>query len=223
VDVLKTVGRITGLAFEAMLGAVRAGVSQRDLYAVFSSEAATLGADRVGYFTIHHGTGSDRRTNASPSDTILSSGDMVWVDVGLIYRGYWSDFVRMAVVGDVSPERREEYRFVHATSRMLMDRIRPGMMSSEVMSWAEEAFQRSGRTIGNATRIGHGLGLDITEPPSIVGGDTTPLVAGMTLAIEPGTSSDLGYFVVEENFVLGADGVEFLSPPAPNELPSIGG
>jgi Xaa-Pro aminopeptidase len=223
VQVLKDVGRMTGQAFDAMLGAIRPGVSQRELYAAFSAEAATRGADRVGYFTIHHGTGSDRRSNASPSDALLAAGDMVWVDAGLIHRGYWSDFVRMAVVGEVSRERREEYRFVHDVSRRLMDRIRPGTLSSEVMAWAEEAFRDAGRAVGNATRIGHGLGLDITEPPSIVGGDPTPLVAGMTLAIEPGTASDLGYFVVEENFVVGPDGVELLSPPAPDELPSISG
>jgi Xaa-Pro aminopeptidase len=221
IKVLQTVGRMTGQAFDAMLGAIRPGISQRELYAAFSAEAATRGADRVGYFTIHHGTGSDRRSNASPSGAVLARGDMVWVDAGLVHRGYWSDFVRMAVVGDVSRERREEYRFVHDVSRMLLDRIRPGTLSSEVMGWAEDAFRDAGRTVGNATRIGHGLGLDITEPPSIVGGDPTPLVAGMTLAIEPGTASDLGYFVVEENFVVGPDGIELLSPPAPNELPSI--
>jgi Xaa-Pro aminopeptidase len=223
IEVLKGVGRITGLAFDAMLAAIRPGISQRELYAVFGAEAARLGADRVGYFTIHHGTGSDRRSNASPSDAVLARGDMVWVDAGLIQRGYWSDFVRMAVVGDVSRERRAEYRFVHDVSRMLMDRIRPGTLSSEVMAWAEDAFRAAGRAVGNATRIGHGVGLDITEPPSIVGGDPTPLVAGMTLAIEPGTASDLGYFVVEENFVVGVEGTELLSAPAPAELPSVSG
>jgi Xaa-Pro dipeptidase len=211
---------MTGLAFDALHAAVRPGATQRDLYAAFSSTAASLGADRVGYFSIHNGTGADRRTNASPSDSALAKGDLVWVDAGLIYQGYWSDYVRMVAVGDASDKRRDEYRFVHDVSRDLLSRIRSGVRSAEVMTWAEEAFARGGRSIGNATRIGHGLGLDITEPPSIVGGDETVLTAGMVLAIEPGTSTDLGYFVVEENFVVQADGIELLSVPAPDQLPA---
>lgn len=221
IAVLKEVGRMTGAAFEAMFSAVRPGATQRDLFSEFSAAAARTGADRVGYFSIHNGTGADRRSNASPSDQALLGGDLIWVDAGLIYHGYWSDFTRMAVIGDADPKRRAEYRFVHDVSRELMATIHPGVVAEEVMAWCKGAFERSGRTIGNATRIGHGLGLDITEPPSIVAGDQTVLVPNMTLAIEPGVASDLGYFVVEENFVLGPDEVDLLSPPAPDELPSI--
>ena len=221
VAALREAGRITGLAFDALLAEVRPGVTQRDLYATFNQTAATLGADRVGYFSIHHGLGQDQRSNASPSSGKLARSDLLWMDAGVVYDGYWSDFTRMALVGAADPHRNRFYRFVHDASAQLLAMVRPGIRASDLMHHCETLFAAEGFAIGNATRIGHGVGLDITEPPSIVGNDDTELREGMVLAIEPGIRTESGYFVVEENFVVTANGASLLSPRAPADLPVI--
>ena len=82
-------------------------------------------------------------------------------------------------------------------------------------------FAERGVQIANASRVGHGIGTSITEPPSLIRGDTTPLVSRTALAIEPALRTAEGYFVVEENLVITDAGHEFLSVPCEPELPVV--
>lgn len=216
---LKMAGRITDAAFDAALGEVRAGLTELDVYRRFSVTCAELGAEPPSYFAMHSGRGNDTRPNRWPTDRVLETGDVIWIDAGTTYRGYWSDFTRMISIGDPDPARKAAYRFVHDTAAELLAAVRPGVTCASLMEIGRAAFERAGRAIGNATRMGHGLGLDLTEPPSIVDGDDTVLEPGMTIALEPGFRGDIGYFVVEENVVVTESGFDYLSVPAPHELP----
>ncbi|MDP5346995.1 MAG: M24 family metallopeptidase, partial [Paracoccaceae bacterium] len=74
----------------------------------------------------------------------------------------------------------------------------------------------------DAGRLGHGLGMQLTEQPSLIPADHTPLAPGMVLTLEPGmVVSEDRIMVHEENIVLRADGPELLSPRAPHDLPVI--
>ena len=218
---MREIGRITGLAYDALIAIARPNVSLRDLFEEFASTLIRHGADRVGYFAIHAGKGDDRRPNAPPSQQRLSSGDVVWIDAGGVMSGYWSDFTRMLAIGDPGTNRRDAYAFVYRSSRELLSLLRPGMAAAEVMAACRDIFARGNRQIGNSTRIGHGLGLDITEPPSLFADDDRLLTDHMVLAIEPGLGDDSGYFVVEENVELVMGGRQLLSPPAPEHLPIV--
>jgi Xaa-Pro aminopeptidase len=71
-------------------------------------------------------------------------------------------------------------------------------------------------------RVGHGSGMDMTEPPSIAPFDSTPLRAGMVIHIEPKMIYDYGPFQLEEVVAVTEKGYEFLAPPAPKALPVAG-
>jgi Xaa-Pro aminopeptidase len=73
--------------------------------------------------------------------------------------------------------------------------------------------------MGGASRIGHGIGIELTEPPSIIDGDETVLVEGMTLSIETGLADWDGYFLMETNLVITNSGSDVLSSPASTTLP----
>jgi Xaa-Pro dipeptidase len=217
---LREVGRITGLAFDASIATARQGATELEAFREFAATCLKLGASRPGYFAMHSGRGQDTRSNRWPSERRLERGDLVWMDAGASYRGYWSDYTRMVSLGKPTQAQAGSYRFVYDVSRAILSLVRPGVTCEELMHECRRAFASTGRQIGNATRIGHGVGMDLTEPPSVVEGDTTRLEAGMVLAIEPGLRTDLGYFVVEENIVVTDTAFEYLSIPAPAQLPA---
>ena len=70
-------------------------------------------------------------------------------------------------------------------------------------------------------RIGHGTGLDLSEPPSIMLNEPGVLKAGMVLYIEPNCQTAEGNFMVEESYLITEDGCERLGGAAPDELPEI--
>jgi Xaa-Pro dipeptidase len=73
-----------------------------------------------------------------------------------------------------------------------------------------------------ASRVGHGIGLDLAEPPSLALDETVVLEAGMAITVEPGILTHDGWFHLEENLVVTEGGYELLSAPMPRELPILG-
>jgi Xaa-Pro dipeptidase len=106
----------------------------------------------------------------------------------------------------------------------LVRTIRPGMPAKNVLRefdrlWNPGAF---GKPYGSAARIGHGSGIGLTEPPSLMESSQETIQAGMVLHLEPKIETDTGVFQVEEVFVVRDNGVEFLSDIAPPDLPTVG-
>ena len=85
-----------------------------------------------------------------------------------------------------------------------------------------EVLEKAGSIGNNVGRMGHGLGLQLTEPPSNAPGDLTELVPGAVLTVEPGMAYAPGRMIVhEENLVIREDGAELLSRRAPREMPVV--
>jgi Xaa-Pro aminopeptidase len=103
-----------------------------------------------------------------------------------------------------------------------VDAVRPGVTLGEVARAAEAVMGRHGLEFSSgAGRIGHGLGMLVTEPPDIAAGVEAPVEPGMVLTIEPGVIRDAGIFHAEENVVATPAGSETLSL-APSDLAAIG-
>jgi len=218
---LRIVGAATGTAFAAVQEQLHAGMTEAAVYRVFARALVEECGGTVGYFAMHSGVDERFRSSGWPTDRVIEAGDLVWLDVGAVYRGYWSDYTRMFAVGAATGGQRESYAQMHAANRALCASLRPGRPAEDVMTDCRDLFERAGIQIANASRIGHGIGTSITEPPSIIRGDVTPLVVGTALAIEPAVRTAEGYFVVEENVVVTESGYEFLSVPGPAELPVV--
>ena len=98
-----------------------------------------------------------------------------------------------------------------------------GATTEDVFRAMAGVIEAAGSLGNNVGRLGHGLGMQLTEPPSHMPGDGTVLEAGMVLTIEPGMEYAPGRMIVhEENLVVRAEGPELLTRRAPRELPMIG-
>jgi Xaa-Pro aminopeptidase len=217
---LAEIGAITGRAYDKMLAAVAPGVSERAVHQALVVSLVEQGADRPGYNAIHSGAGNYRRIGG-PTDRILEAGDLVWADTGVSRNGYWADYMRTIAVGRPADEHRRRYAIAYEAVQEMLAATRPGVPIGELMRTCARVFARHGVELGSATRVGHGVGADLAEPPSIVGDNETPLAAGMVLAIEPAIADDDGFLAVEENFAVTASGIRLLSAPAPAQLPWV--
>jgi Xaa-Pro aminopeptidase len=146
----------------------------------------------------------------------IRRGDMVWIDAGCAVDGYWSDFSRAAVVGDPSPEQAGAQEAIHAITWEAVERVRPGMQVSELAHYCNSRLAQLGFPItssisGLASRVGHGVGLEVTEPPHVAEYDHTVLEPGMVITLEPGVATEYGTFHIEENVLVTDSGYEVLS------------
>lgn len=125
------------------------------------------------------------------SERVLARGDVLWVDTGIAYGGYHSDFGRTWVVGDEpTPRQRSQHDTWHQINDAVLSVIRAGALASDLTAAAKEACG-GGQPWMSHFYLGHGLGLDSAEAP-YVGTDLGDgydrrlvLAAGTVLMVEP--------------------------------------
>ncbi len=215
---LKEAGRISAGAFARCFNEIRPGMTERDAANILGAAIHEQGGE-VGFFIITSGQGYYDRVAGLPRNRVLESGDFLWIDLGVVYGGYWSDHCRAIVLGHATPEQRELWTAVTALTRATVEQCRPGKTAADLVSFIEGEGARMGLEFSFAAgRSGHGIGLMSTEPPHIALYDRTRLEAGMAFSIEPGwIDQDQGVFVAEENLVLRDGGYELLTT-TPREL-----
>lgn len=144
------------------------------------------------------------------------------VDFGVVVDGYVSDLTRTFALGEPDPEWREIYEVVREANAAGRAAVRPGIPAEAVDRAARAVIEAAGYGRYFTHRTGHGLGLEVHEPPSIVAGNTTPLEPGMTFTIEPGIYlPGKGGVRIEDDVVVTESGGESLTT-FPRELMWIG-
>ena len=210
--------RITCEAYDAAFAAARPGMTEREVYRDFTVALLQRGAERLGYITVTSGEGNYHRRTGGPTDRKLEEGDLLWFDGGCTYFGYWADLSRMVAVGSCSREQAEAYRNIMAVVQMTLEEVKAGNPIGGIDRRARAELKRLGYPYGSASRVGHGIGLDQTEPPSIIEGVEAPLRAGMALSTEPTYLAGHGLYQIEELYAVTETGYDLLTHPAPAEL-----
>ena len=144
------------------------------------------------------------------------------LDTGLVWDGYFCDFDRNFAVGTADePARAAHERLVEATQAGF-EAAKPGARAADLFH-AMDAIVTGGKGTSDVGRLGHGLGMQLTEWPSLIPDDHTVLEEGMVLTLEPGIETGRGRMMVhEENIVVTASGARWLTDRAEPALPVIG-
>lgn len=198
--------------------------TERDLHREANVHMLRAGADAAPYLAIGSGPGGYGSLTRGPTDRKLTTGDVIGLDTGTVVDGYWSDYNRNAAIGDPGEAARRACTAAQTALDTALATIRPGLCACDLWRAMADILPASGSRIG---RLGHGVGLDYTEPPSIHPDDETVLRDGMVLAIEPSLSFQRAdgteaVMVCEELIHLRDDGPVLLSRRAGPDLPSIG-
>ncbi|MFQ6110782.1 MAG: M24 family metallopeptidase [Nitrospinota bacterium] len=200
---------------------VKEGMSEREIASILTGKMVEGGAEHF-WIIVASGSENYQRISGKPTDRKVRRGDMVWVDMGASVNDYWADFSRGGVIGGPSDEQKRYQEVVIGTTSEGVGAVKAGVPGASIVDVCEEGMRKRGLDISfHAGRVGHGVGLFITEPPSLARWDPVILAENMVITVEPGLVREDGVYHVEENVLVTEDGSEVLSQ-APRELWTLG-
>lgn len=159
--------------------------------------------------------------HAIPTDRPLQPGDLLLVDWGASYEGYFSDITRTFTFGAVDPELLQIGEIVLEANQAGRKAGKPGIDAGAVDRAARSIISDAGYGSSFIHRTGHGLGMEAHEPPYIFGGNDLILTPGMTFTVEPGIYlPGKGGVRIEDDVVVTSEGLESLTD-LPRQVQSI--
>jgi Xaa-Pro dipeptidase len=216
IEKLARAAAITDEAFVKVLARMHSGQSELEVAFLFASAIGELGA-RLSFDTLVQSGPNSAMPHGEPSGRKLSHGDFVLLDFGAAHEGYLADSTRMAVVGEPGARHREIHDVVLRAHDAAIAAVRPGVTTGEVDAAARSVIEAAGYGKQFFHRVGHGLGLEAHEGPSLDPGSRTVLEAGMVFTIEPGVYvSGFGGVRIEDDVVVEEGGCRVLTKADPS-------
>ena len=203
---------INSSALDAALQWFQVGMSEADLAAEIDYRSRRLGAEGPSFDTIVAAGERAALPHAHPGAAPIGHGILL-IDMGAFHHGYASDMTRMAYVGKADARYRRAYGAVLDAQLAAIDAVRAGAKTSAVDRAARQTLKGHGLEREFIHSTGHGLGLEIHEPPRIGRKDETKLEAGMAITIEPGVYIEgWGGIRIEDTVLVTENGCEILTP-----------
>ncbi|WP_108814329.1 M24 family metallopeptidase [Loktanella sp. Alg231-35] len=213
---------IGSATFGAVPDFAKVGTPLDDVFRAFRGEALAQGADDVPYLVGGADQGGYSDVISPPSSRPLKSGDILMLDTGATWDGYFCDFDRNWALGSADDTSRQVYEVLWEATEAGIAAAKPGATCRDLFHAMQSVIARFDDTGGDVGRLGHGLGMQLTEWPSHAAWDDTIIAENMVLTIEPSLSYDRGQIMVhEENIVVRPTGAELLTTRAAPELPVI--
>jgi Xaa-Pro dipeptidase len=204
--------RLTERAIQAAMNIAASGVTEHEMVIEFEKTVVDGGGRPLLtqiYFGPNGSSGYVWGRNA-----VLSPGEVIRFDVGCVLDGYTSDIARNFSLGPPSDSDRVQkyYEAILAGETAAIDMLRPGVTASRIFETALQVTRESGIPHYNRSHVGHGIGLEMYDPPNLRLDDQTPLEAGMVLDVET-PYYELGFpgLQVEDTVLVGEKGATILT------------
>ena len=225
VDYIRKAVAITNETYQVLFSELKPGMTEREIYSLLAVQQMMRGAEQPGSITFAPHRPEERRNCdrvlRRHTDRALAEGDLVALDCGCVYRGYWSDYTRTFAITRASTQARDAYRAIYECLQEAIAGMKPGVPISDLVQTVIKKLKALGyaEQAERVRRIGHATGLDIIEPPFMDLDETRPLEEGMVFTVEPSMYTDEGFFMLEEDVLVTDRGYEILSTPASRDLP----
>lgn len=203
---MERAAEVTDRVTEEILGLLRPGMTELEvsmhISMLIGREGATLSFESI----VQSGPNS-AEPHLRPTSRLLEPGDLVLLDFGAAWRGYCADTTRTWVVGPPDERQREVHAVVLAAHDAAVAVVRAGVSAGEVDAAARRVITEAGYGDRFTHRVGHGLGLEVHEAPSLDPGSRTVLEEGNIVTIEPGVYiRGWGGVRIEDDIVVEAGG-----------------
>jgi Xaa-Pro aminopeptidase len=208
---LRRAGRAADETFRHVVSMSFQGRSEEDVAHDLAELLVRNGHARADFTIVASGPNAASPHHEPGGRTILPR-DAVVMDFGGQLGGYFSDTTRTVVVADPPEGFEQAYAAVREAQGAAVDAVRPGLEAQEVDRAARTIIDAAGYGERFIHRTGHGIGLELHEPPYMVEGDRTVLEPGMTFSVEPGVYLEGRFGIrIEDIVAVTADGVERLN------------
>jgi Xaa-Pro aminopeptidase len=204
--------------FDHMLGFIRPGLREVDVAAELEHRARLLGAEGMSFETIVASGARSALPHGRATSAQLPRRGFLTMDFGVILKGYCSDMTRTVFLGKPRIEERNTYQVVLEAQEAGVAAVASGASCGDVDEAARSVLRRAGLAEAFTHSTGHGVGLEIHESPRIGAGQTTRLLAGMVITIEPGVYLAGNFGIrIEDMVAVTRTGGQVLTP-APKAL-----
>lgn len=210
--VMQEAADLADRAFSYIQGLIKPGMKESDIALELEVFLRSGGAASSCFDTIVASGERSALPHGVASDRVIGSNEFVKLDFGALYRGYCSDITRTVAVGQVSDKHREIYDIVLEAQLHALEHIRPGMTGKQADALARDVIAKHGYGDRFGHSLGHGLGMEVHEQPSLSVRSDIVLVPGMVVTVEPGIYiPGFGGVRIEDDIVLTDDGIRILT------------
>ncbi|WP_028583810.1 M24 family metallopeptidase [Desulfogranum mediterraneum] len=211
-ELLRASTRLNEQVFQLVYNTIEPGMSEREIALAIELTMHELGAEGPSFDTIVAFGSNAAKPHAVPTDRILDPGELVLIDMGLIYKGYCSDMTRTFVAGKPDSTFVKRLRLVRRAQLAGIQAIRAGVSGIEVDRAARQVLSEAGYGEAFQHSLGHGVGIAVHEEPRLSPKSRRQLKAGMVVTVEPGIYlPDWGGIRLENMVIVTEDGCELLN------------
>ncbi len=204
--------------FDSILRVIRPGIREIDVAAELEHQARLMGAEGMSFDTIAASGVRSAMPHGKASVASLPRRGFLTLDFGVILKGYCSDMTRTVFLGKPKAEERKAYGAVLEAQEAAVAAVASGVSCGQVDEAARIVLRREGLAEAFSHSTGHGVGLEIHEPPRIGSGQKTRLQPGMVVTIEPGIYLEGRFGIrIEDMVAVTRMGGQVLTP-APKAL-----
>ncbi len=223
VEKIRQACKIANDAFDAIPSHAKVGQTEKDICRQMRIDMLRGGAEFVKYLISGSGHDGYDSIIMGPTSRVIENGDVLIIDVGAIHDGYFCDFDRNWAFGNCSDTTKKAYESVYHATTAGFEAAKPGATTSDVFNAMWKVMEKGGALGNGVGRMGHGLGIQLTEWPSNTATDDTVLESGMVITLEPGmtyalANGEIKEMVHEENILITEDGAQWLTRRASEEI-----
>ncbi|MEM6335273.1 MAG: aminopeptidase P family protein [Bacteroidota bacterium] len=212
IEAITRAQRVTEQVFEEILPLLKPGITEREIAAEIVYRHLKHGASAMSFDPIVAAGPNGALPHARPTDRAIQTGELVVIDMGGFVDGYASDMTRTVAVGEPAAEARQAYEVVRRAQLAALDAARAGLFTDELDAVARGVISEAGLGAHFSHSLGHGVGLQIHEWPSVSYRMHARLEPGMVVTIEPGVYIPGQFGIrIEDIIVVQDDGCEVIT------------
>ncbi|MBU9712937.1 M24 family metallopeptidase [Evansella tamaricis] len=186
IALLREAAKFADLGIEIGIESLEEGISEMEVLAKIEYELKKAGVREMSFSTMVLFGEKGGDPHGKPGNRLLRKGDSVLFDLGVVWKGYCSDITRTVFFDHVTEREQTIYEAVLEAEEASLKKCKPGNAISTLDNTARNILEKKGFGEYFPHRIGHGLGIEVHEYPSLNAKNDSPLMPGMTFTIEPG-------------------------------------
>ncbi|MGM7682118.1 M24 family metallopeptidase [Cytobacillus sp. Hm23] len=221
IDILRQAAELADYGIEVGVSEIKEGKTEMEILATIEYELKKKGIQQMSFQTMVLTGKKTASPHGNPSTDKIQQGDFILFDLGVVVDGYCSDITRTVALGNISDQQQQIYETVLKAELAALEASKPGVEVGKVDKTARDIITSAGYGEYFTHRIGHGLGIEVHEYPSMSATNNMLLQPGMVYTIEPGIYiPEIGGVRIEDDVVITENGIDTLTK-FPKELTII--